>query len=162
MSALVFASFFIHAEAFAQQNVESFDFNGAWQLERTENFDEYLKASGTSWWKRKLAQLGSSSMRQTIKHEGIRFEVESENPVEKRSEVFIADGKTELSAETASGDMMTWIARIEKNTLVVDGHGDLGHRIIVRENVGPMMVVTVVNPDAKTECKLFFEQVEAE
>jgi hypothetical protein len=114
------------ASAPAATSENSFDLNGAWQLERTENFEQYLKESGAPWWKRKLAQLRSSRMRQTIKHDGSRFEISSENPVESRTDSFVADGVTELSAETASGDMMTWTARVEEASLVIDGHGDLG------------------------------------
>lgn len=147
-------------ETLAEMKVQPFDFNGMWKLDRTENLEEYMQASGTSWWKRKLAKFGSSRMRQTIKHEGIRFEIESENPVENRSEIIIADGVTERDVETAAGDMMSWTARIEDNRLVVDGHGDLGHRIIYRENVEAWMVVTILNPDADTQCKLFFKRAE--
>jgi hypothetical protein len=39
MSAFLVALLFMHSEAFAQEYVGKFDFNGAWQLERTENFD---------------------------------------------------------------------------------------------------------------------------
>ena len=140
----------------------SFDLNGAWRLERTENFEQYLKQSGAPWWKRKLAQLGSSRMRQTIQHDGRRFEIASENPVESRTDRFVADGVTERSVETASGDMMTWTARVEEASLVIDGHGDLGHRIIRREIVDGMMVMTIFNPDADTRCKLYFERTEAD
>ena len=142
----------------AAASENSFDLNGAWKLERTENFERYLKESGAPWWKRKLAQLGSSRMRQTIQHDGSRFEIASENPVESRTDRFVADGVTERSVETASGDMMTWTARVEGAALVIDGHGDLGHRIIHREIVNGTMVMTLFNPDADTQCKLYFER----
>jgi hypothetical protein len=141
---------------------KTLDLNGAWRLERKENFEQYLKESGAPWWKRKLAQLGSSRMRQTIKHGGNRFEIASKNPVETRTDTFVADGVTERSVETASGDMMTWTARIEEAALVIDGHGDLGHRIIRREIVDGMMVMTIFNPDANTQCKLYFKREEAD
>lgn len=146
----------------AATSEETFDLNGAWRLERKENFEQFLKDSGAPWWKRQLAKLGSSRMRQTIKHEGNRFEIGSENPVETRTEAFVADGVTEFSAETAAGDMMTWTARVEEPALVVEGHGDLGHRVIRREIVDGMMVMTVFNPDANTQCKFYFKRAEAD
>jgi hypothetical protein len=64
-------------------------------------------------------------MHPTIKHEGFRFE--SENAVEARSEVFIAEGATELSAETAAGDIMTWTLRVEnRDRLKVWAHSTCG------------------------------------
>jgi hypothetical protein len=89
-------------------------------------------------------------MRQSIKHVGDRFEIESENPVETRTDMIIADGVTQRSAKTAGGDMMTWTARVEGDVLVVDGHGDLGHRVIRREIVEGSMVMTIINPDTNT------------
>jgi len=138
------------------------DLNGVWQLERKQGFEAYLKASGAPWWKRKLAQLAGSRMRQTIKHEGNRFEITSKSRLETRSEEFVADGVTERSTKAASGDWMTWKARVEGAAFVLDGHGDLGHRIIRREIADGMMVMTIFNPDADAHCKLFFERVQAD
>ena len=138
------------------------DLTGSWRLDRTENFDEYLEKSGTSWWKRKLAKLGSSRLRQTIKQDGNRFEIESVNPVETRTDVFVADGVTPRRIETVSGDMMTWTARIEDAALVVDGRGDLGHRIVRRELVDDALVMTIVNPDANARCRLHFERTRSD
>jgi hypothetical protein len=142
----------------ARSDEPQFDLSGDWQLDRTENFEGYLKASGTPWWKRKLAKLGSARMRQTIKHEGDRFEIESENPVETRTDVIVADGASERSLKTAGGDMMTWTARVEEDVLVVDGYGDLGHRVIRREIVDGLLVMTIINPDANAECKIYFKR----
>lgn len=66
---------------------------------------------------------------------------------------------TETSAEAASGDRMTWTAHIDGGVFVIDGHGDLGHRIIRREVVGGEMVMTIENPDADARCRLFFERM---
>jgi len=158
VTALMFVGTFAHAEA----SDTTLDLNGVWQIERKENFGQYLKQSGAPWWKRKLAQLGSSRMRQTIKHEGNHFEITSETPVETRTEEFVADGVTERSTETASGDMMTWTARIENAALVIDSHGDLGRRIVRREIIDAGMVMTLFNPDANTQCKLYFKRAEAD
>jgi hypothetical protein len=146
--------------AAADESVLGLD--GAWRLDRTENFEPYLKKSGASWWKRKLAKLGSSRMRQTISQEGQQFEITGENPVETRTEKFVADGVTELSAETATGEMMTWTAHVEGAALVIDGQGELGHRIVRREIVDDGMVMTIFNPDADTQCKLYFERAESD
>lgn len=151
----------VAASGVAQSDDRVFDLNGTWRLERTENFEEYLKQSGAAWWKRKLAKLGSSRMTQTIRHEGIRFDIESDNPVETRTESFVADGVTERTVETATGEMMTWTARVEGTALVVDGHGEIGHRTIRREVVEDQMVMTIFNPDANTQCKIFFMRVAA-
>lgn len=156
----VVAFTFLGMDVSAGANESSIDLNGAWQLDHTSNLEEFMKASGMPWWKRKLAKLGSSRMHQTIKHEGIRFEIESESPVETRKDVFIADGVTKLSAENAAGDKMTWTARVENNVFVVDGHGDVGHRIVLREKIEEFMVVTVLAPDENAQCKLFFRQIE--
>jgi hypothetical protein len=152
----------VPAVAAAEEIVPTFDLSGAWRLDRTENFDEYLKKSGTPWWKRKLEELGSSRLRQTIEQDGIEFEIESQSPVETRKDALVADGVTPREAETASGDMMTWTARIEDEGLVVDGHGDLGHRIVRREIIEGRMVMTILNPDADAECRLYFEPVATE
>ncbi len=144
--------------AVAEDAVPSLGLDGDWRLEHTENFEEYLKKSGTPWWKRKLATLGSSRLRQTISQQGLQFTIKSESPVETRKDLLVADGVTPRSAETATGDDMTWIARIEGATLVVDGHGDLGHRIARREIVDDAMVMTIENPDADTACRLYFER----
>jgi hypothetical protein len=69
---------------------------------------------------------------------------------------------TELTLEAATGDVMTWTARVEEAALIIDGHGDLGHRIIRREIVDGMMVMTIFNPDADTQCKLYFKREEAD
>jgi hypothetical protein len=149
-------------DAIAESAELAFDLSGAWQLDRTENFEEYLKESGTPWWKRKLAKLGSSRMRQSIKHDGDRFEIESESPVETRTDVIIADGATQRSVKTAAGDMMTWTAHVEGDVLIVDGHGELGHRVVRREIVAGSMVMTIINPDASTQCKLYFKRAPIE
>jgi hypothetical protein len=151
-----------HGDAIEPALEPTVGLNGAWKLERKENFEEYLKASGAPWWKRKLAQLGSSSMHQTIEIEGDHVEVTNKNPVETRTLNFIADGVTELTADSASGDTMTWTAYFEDAAFVIDGHGDLGHRVIRREISNGMMLMTIFNPDADVQCKLFFERTEAD
>lgn len=150
------------SHASAEPEPQMLGFDGPWRLDRTENFEEYLKASGAPWWKRKLAQLGSSSLRQRIQQDGIRFEIESESPVETRTESFVADGVTQRTIEGVTGDTMTWTARIEGNMLVVEGHGDLGHRVIRRERAGAEMLMTIFNPDVNAECKLYFERARAD
>jgi len=148
----------VASAAWAEEATLSIGLDGRWKLERTENFEEYLKQSGTPWWKRKLANLASSSLRTTIEQKGIEFEIESDSPVETRKDMLIADGTTPRSAKTAGGDMMTWVARIEGAALIVDGHGELGHRIVRREIVDGTMLMTIANPDADTSCKLYFER----
>jgi hypothetical protein len=100
-------------------------------------------------------------MKQTIDVEGREVVVTSENPVETRTLRFVADGVTEVNADAASGDRMTWTATLEDGVFVIDGHGDPGHRIIRREVVDGTMVMTTVNPDA-ARCRLFFERAEAD
>lgn len=64
--ALVLASVWAAADSRADALEEPPELVGVWKLERREDLEEYLKASGTPWWKRKLALLGSSRLRQTI------------------------------------------------------------------------------------------------
>lgn len=45
---------------------------------------------------------------------------------------------------------------------VIDGHGDLGHRMIRREVADGMMLMTILNPDANVQCKLYFERMETD
>jgi hypothetical protein len=146
----------------ARADDESFAVTGNWQLESKENFDTYLKESGAPWWKRRLAQLGSARIRQTISRRGDRVSVETENPLRTRTEVFIVDGRTPVRYEIASGDVMEWIARVEGDAFVIEGHGDLGHRIVRREVVEGRMVMTLINPDANVECRLIHQRVDAE
>ena len=75
---------------------------------------------------------------------------------------FVADGATELTAEGATGDVMTWTARFVDTALVIDGHGDLGHRIVRREIADATMVMTILNPDANAQCKFYFERAETD
>jgi hypothetical protein len=157
---LVAALAFLTAFAATAASEESIGLDGTWQLVHKENFEQYLKESGAPWWKRRLAQLGSSSMQQTIEQVGRRFEIANESLLETRAETFVADGVTEQSGKMASGDLMTWKAHVEDAALVLDGHGDLGHRIIRREIVDAAMVMTVLNPDADTQCRLTFERAE--
>jgi hypothetical protein len=51
---------FLGSLAPAGASEESLGLEGTWQLVHRENFDQYLKESGAPWWKRRLAQLGSS------------------------------------------------------------------------------------------------------
>jgi hypothetical protein len=152
-----------HADADATEATETaLDLNGAWQLERTENFEQYLLDSGASWWKRKLAKLGSSRLRQTIEHDGLHFAVTSKSPVETRTEEFVADGVSKNDTVTAAGDNMTFTAHVEGATLVIDSDGDLGPRTIRREIVDGRMVMTLINPAANSRCKLYFERAQAD
>lgn len=133
--------------------------DGRWHLQRTENLDEYLQKSGASWWRRQLAKLGTSRLRQTIRQDGIRFEIESESPVETRKEAFDADGESSRTIEGADGEEMTWTARIEGDVLVLDGEGERGRRVVRREMRDEALVMTIINPEADAECRMFFERV---
>jgi len=152
----------VGAAAADEMEASAPDLAGVWKLERKENFEEYLKASGAPWWKRKLAQLGSSKLQQTISIDANHVEIASESPVENRTMQFTTDGSTELTAEGATGDVMTWTARFEGAAFVIDGHGDLGHRIIRREVEGGMMLMTILNPDVDAQCRLYFARAEVD
>ncbi len=153
---------FLATVAYSDTEGTRLGLDGAWKLERHENLAVYLKASGAPWWQRKLARLGGSKMRQTIMQDGHRFEVTSQSPVETRTLQLVADGATEFSAETGSHGMTTWIARVEGTALVVDVRSDVTHRKVRREIVDGMMVMTVYDHDADSQCKFFFERAKAD
>jgi hypothetical protein len=162
VSCAVFVALAVGLPAAAMATPPAIGLDGRWHLQRTENLDEYLQKSGASWWRRQLAKLGTSRLRQTIRQEGVRFEIESENPVETRKDAFVADGKSTRTVETADGEEMTWVARIEGDALVLDGEGERGRRVVRRERVADALVMTIFNPEVDAECRMFFERADTD
>ncbi|XP_038075894.1 sodium/calcium exchanger regulatory protein 1-like [Patiria miniata] len=139
------------------------DLSGKWQLDRNENFDEFLKAAGFAWITRKL--INSVTTVLEIGQDGDRFTISTNTPVGVRVTSFtlgraypetnpmFGDGEHRVLAEWEGAKL---VQRVVPDTASI-GDVDEVPRTFEREIVNGELVVTIRRGDVAT--KRYFKKL---
>jgi hypothetical protein len=134
--------------------------DGIWRLERRENFEQYQKATGTSWLRRRLAQL-ATGMTQEIHQSGDRFHITLRVAHKTTVLDLVADGHHVTRAEMPSGEVVQAIATVSEGVLTVNLTGPEGPRRVDRQLRDGQLIMTMTHLVAKVTTTWIFEADDA-
>ncbi|XP_069135990.1 LOW QUALITY PROTEIN: sodium/calcium exchanger regulatory protein 1-like [Argopecten irradians] len=134
------------------------DLVGKWKMDRSENFDEFLKAVGVNMLLRKMASLGKPTM--TISVEGEIITVALDIAVRKEQDSFKLDEPFETQREGEKLKMSpTWEdGKLKLTATPIDPNSKLNPPTIYRERVGDEILMTMDVGDVR--CKRYFKKLE--
>ncbi|OWF39777.1 cellular retinoic acid-binding protein 1-like [Mizuhopecten yessoensis] len=131
---------------------------GKWKMDRSENFEEFLKEVGVNMVLRKLAPLAKPTMNISI--EGETIKIITDIAVRREEDFFKLD---EVFEKEREGEMFRGCATWEDGKLKITGtplnsKSKMKAPTIYRERVGDEMLLTMCVSDVV--CKRYFKRLE--
>jgi len=133
--------------------------DGKWRLERRENLEEYEKATGASWLRRRLSNL-ASGMTQEIHQTGDRFQITLRVAHKTTLLDLVADRHSVTHAEMPSGESVEAVASVAGDVLTVNLTGPEGPRRVDRVRRGKQLIMTMTHLVAKVSTTWIFDPIE--